>query len=236
MLSGAPKINTPALHQAYSTLPELDRSRLGVVDPAGFTLAQAQAIRGYLGGKAFGMSPMGQGVSPTARQGLWGDVTGDIERSISPVAKPLWTQANRRYAGTQALSEPLMERNAFQGLNNRMLLNRNALSDYLSMNREDLTRRLGPQGYDAVVERVLGGAQPGTRDLLAPGAGMPGDAFFQTFGRGQGGSPQLLGAPLRTALPNVGSQLTGRQPFSLPPALQEALDVVLQRQAGQMGQ
>jgi hypothetical protein len=235
MLSNAPKFNSPAIKQAYDALPDLEKQMLvGAVDPAGFTLKQAQAIRGYLGSGAFGMSPQGQGVSPVAKQMLWGDVGKEIEGGLSPVARPLWQQANRRYAGTMGATDALSDRNAFQGLNNRILLNRNQLSDYLAQNREDMVRRLGPQGYDALVERVLGGAQPGTRDILTPGAGGVTDAFMQTFGRGQGGSPQMLGAPLRTVLPNLGSQYTGRRPFSIPPQLQELLDVIFQRQAGQV--
>jgi len=202
---------------------------VGAVDPRGFTLQQAQAIRSWVSGPAFSQSPQGQGVGKVPQQKLVGDMTTEIERGLSPVALPLWQQANRRYAGTMGATDALSDRNAFQGLNNRILLNRNQLSDYLAQNREDLTSRLGPQGYDALVERVLGGAQPGTRDILTPGGGGVTDAFMQTFGRGQGGSPQLLGAPLRTALPNLGSQYTGRRPFSLPPQVQELLDVVLQK-------
>jgi hypothetical protein len=243
MLAGAPKFNTPNLQQAYESMPALEQQkrvlRLGPVDPAGFTLQQAQAIKGYIGDQAFGQSPQGQGVTPVGKQLLEGDIKSEIESVLSrgatgpnKLAPDLWNQTNRRYAGTMGLTDALSDRNAFQGLNNRILLNRNQLSDYLAQNREDLTARLGPKGYDAIVERVLGGAQPGTRDILTPGGGGVTDAFFQTFGRGQGGSPQLLGVPLRTALPNLGSQYTGRRPFSMPPQLQELFDAVLQRTMG----
>lgn len=235
MLSGAPRYNQPALQQAYDSMPPLAQQQMvGAVDPRGFTLQQAQAVRSWVSGPAFSQSPQGQGVGKVPQQKLVGDMTTEIEGGLSPVALPLWNQANRRYSGTMGATDALSDRNAFQGLNNRILLNRNQLSDYLAQNREDLTRRLGPQGYDAFVERVLGGAQPGTRDILASGGGSPTDAFMQTFGRGQGGSPQLIGAPLRAVLPNVGSQYTGRQPYSLPNVLQQALDAFMQRGTGQV--
>jgi hypothetical protein len=56
------------------------------------------------------------------------------------------------------------------------------------------------------------------------------DALMQTIGRGTNtGSINALGVPSRTLLPNLGSQYTGRAPYSLPPALQTILDVVSQR-------
>ena len=58
---------------------------------------------------------------------------------------------------------------------------RNALSDYLDVNRQDLIRRMGPEQYEQVVQSVLGGAQPGTRDILTPGAGTPLAALQQVY-------------------------------------------------------
>lgn len=70
-------------------------------------------------------------------------------------------------------------------------------------------------------------------DILASGQGRMLDALRQTYGRGQGGSPQLLGAPLRTFLPDIGSQHTGRRaPLQLSRPAQALVDVGTQR-AGQ---
>lgn len=234
-LSGSPRLRTPTLEQAYKAMPPLARQQLvGAVDPEGFSLPQAQQIRGWLGSKAFAQSPQGQGVGPVPQQKLWAQVTTDIERALSPVALPLWKQMNLRYGGTMAIAEPLGESGIVQGLPNRLLMNRNYLSQWLDQNREDITRRVGPRAYDALVEGVLGGAQPGTRDLLTPGSGMPSDAFQQTFGRRTNtGATGFLGVPLGTVAPNLGSQYTGRFPLNLPPAVQQALDLILQRQMRQ---
>lgn len=231
-MAGNPMYNSPELRQAFQMMPALARDQMvGQVGPQGFTLQQAHAIRSWLGSNAFGQSPMGQGVGPVPQQRLWGTLSQQIEGQLpsGPPALQAWRTGNREYSGLQALMEALGQPQAYQGLNNRMMLNRNAISEYLAQNRQDLTRRLGPQGYDELVNRVMRGGEPGTRDLLTPGGGGIADAAHQTFGRGQGGSPQLIGAPLRTALPNVGSQYTGRQPYRIPPILQGILDVGAQR-------
>jgi len=144
----------------------------------------------------------------------------------------VWQQANRQYGGVSVIDEFLNERAATQGLPNRMFLNRNTLSDYLDVNRQDLIRRMGREQYDQVVQDVLGGAQPGTRDILASGAGTPLTALLQTLGRGtMSGSVNALGVPIRTALPNVGSEYTGRAAFTVAPELQSLFNYLTQTNA-----
>lgn len=234
-LSGSPKLKTPNLEQAYAAMPSLAKDklvlRLGPVDPtAGFTLPQAQAIRGWVNSKAFAMSPQGQGLGPVPQQLLAGDITHEIESALSPAALPLWKQMNLRYGGTMAIAEPLGEQGIVQGLPNRLFLNRNYLSQRLDQERQDLTRRMGQPAYDALVQDVLSGAQPGTRDILVPGAGTSGEAFRQ-IGRGMTGSLGAVRAPILTLLPGAGSQKTGRSPFVPPPQLKALLDLLFQRKA-----
>jgi hypothetical protein len=234
--AGNPLIKTPALDQAYSMMPKLAQDQLiGPVSPQGMTLEQAHAVRSWIGGPAFAQSPMGQGVGHIPQQRLWGQVTSDIQGALAPggpQALADWQRANSEYGGMQALQEALS--GAFQGQPNRIMLNRSALSDYLAKNEQDITRRLGgPQAYQQLVNRVLAGGQPGTRDYLTSGAGSPSDAFMQSMGRGTNtGSLNVLGVPFRTMLPNFGSQYTGQAPQALPPYLQNLLDITAQRHAG----
>lgn len=234
--AGNPLINTPALQQGYSMMPKLAQAQLvGAVGPGGFTLQQAHAIRSWVGGPAFAMSPQGQGVGPVPKQMLWAEQTRDIEQALAPGGRALvdyWKKTNSEYGGMQALQEALG--GAFQGQPNRIMLNRSALSDYLAKNEQDITRRLGsPEAYQALVNTLLRGGQPGTRDVLTSGAGTPADAFMQSFGRGTNtGSLNALGVPFRTLLPNFGSQYTGQGPGTLPPELQKLLDIAAQQKAG----
>ena len=231
--AGNPAFATPALQEAYAMMPALEQRLLGPVGQGGFTLQQAQQIRSWVGDPAFAQSTLGQGVRRVPQQRLWGEITQEIEGGLapSPRALQLWQANNRAYAGTEALQEGLTERGAFINQPNRSFLNRSALSDYLARNEVDLRRR--GVDFDALVQRVLGGGQPGTRDVLASGAGTAADAAMQSLGRGTNtGSMQALGTPLRTVFPGVGSQYTGRAPYTLPPNLQAILDVVLQRSGG----
>jgi hypothetical protein len=97
-------------------------------------------------------------------------------------------------------------------------------------NAAALRNKLGDQGYQALLDTMTRGAGQG-QDVLPSGSGHMLDALMQAFGRGQNtGAAQYLGVPLRTLLPNIGAQYTGRQPLNLPPVLQQALDLALQRQ------
>lgn len=232
--AGNPALNTPALQEAYRMMPALEQRLLGPVGPNGFSLQQAQKIRSWVGDPAFAQSTLGQGVRKAPQQQLWGEITQEMEGALAhaPRARQLWQANNRAYGSTQAFQDSLTERNAFTNQPNRTFLNRSALSDYFARNEVDLVRRMGRDGFDFFVERVLGGAQPGTRDILASGAGTATDALAQVYGRGQGGAPQIIGSLIRTGAPSIGSQYTGRAPYTLPAPLQAILDVALQKAGG----
>lgn len=232
----------PDLQQAYAAMPDLAKQQLvGGVGPQGFTLPQAQAVRGWLGSGAFSQSPVGQGVGSVPQQKLWDSVTQEIEGALAshPLASqilPQWQKGNKEYGGLMVLQDMLSGQNAFTGGPNRIALNTPNIQQWLSTNRQDASRRMGgPQQFEAMSNAVTGGGQLGTRDVLTPGFGGMLDALRQTYGRGQGGAPQIAGSLIRTGAPNIGSQYTGnRTPLQLPPVLQQALDAVLQRQAGQV--
>lgn len=232
-LAGSPSLAGDALNRGYEMLPQIIKDELiGPLGAQGYTLEQAQAIRSYMGSKAFAQSPQGQGLTPAAQQSLWKKMTDEINSFLPPEGQALWAQANKQYGGISVIDEFLNERAATQGLPNRMFLNRNTLSDYLDVNRADLIRRMGREQYDQVVQSVLGGAQPGTRDILTPGAGTPLSALLQTLGRGTNtGSINAVGVPLRTALPGVGSEWTGRAAFGADPGVQALMNYLTQQQA-----
>lgn len=236
-MTGHPAVYTNAFVEAYSAMPQIARDRLvGPVGPQGFTLEQAHAVRSWVGSSAFSQSPLGQGVGPVPQQKLWGELSQDLDAVVAqggPRAMDLWRTMTREYGGLTAVSEGLTQGNAFQGLPNRIFLNRSALSDYLAKNQMDITARGGPQAYRDLVNQLLQGGQQGTRDLLTPGAGEPTSALMQVYGRGQGGAPAIPGSALRTLLSNVGSQYTGRAPYSLPPQLQAILDIMMQKGAAE---
>lgn len=239
--AGNPALNGPAVQRAYDMMPQLAREELvgavnvGASGIPSFTLQQAQAIRSWVGSPAFAESTLGQGVGKVPQQRLWGGVSQEMEHSIShnQRALQLWRANNRAYSSIEAIQEGLTQGNAFQGQPNRTFLNRNALSDYLAKNEKDLVPRMDREGFDYLVNRVLGGAQPGTRDVLASGSGTASDAAMQSVGRGTNtGSMNAVGVPVRTALPGVGNQYTGQAPYTLPPRLQAIVDVVLSKMGG----
>jgi hypothetical protein len=254
-LSGRPQYAlTGPVKEAWDLVPEGVKSQIikrpnpapmssSVVNPWGaesiaqptgpqtLSLEQLQMVRAYLGDKAFALSPLAQGMDETSKQLLRGQVTGDLEAKLAPEALPLWQQANKRYGGTMVGDEFLNERAARTGLPNRMALNRNTLSEFLDVNRQDLIRRMGKEQFNAIVQEVMGGAQPGTRDILTSGAGTPMSALMQTLGRGtNSGSINTLGVPLRTALPGLGSEWTGRQ-IGSDPNIEALLRLLSQRSA-----
>lgn len=227
--AGNPTFQGGVLEQVYKRMPEIERESLGAVGPNGFTLPQAQLIRGWLGDSAFSQSPIGQGVSEAAQKMQWNAVTKEIAARLGPQA-PAWQAANREYGGIATLIDALKSPNAFTGGANRIALNTPAIQQALSMNRLPNRQRMGPEAFQALADAATGGGQLGTRDILAPGFGGAMDALRQVYGRGQGGAPQILGSALRTVTPNIGSQYTGAGPLKLPPAIQQIIDLAIQRQ------
>jgi len=250
-IAGNPTFSGAPIERAFRSMPALAREDLvqqfgppmTTIGAQGqqilnWSLPQVQAIRSWVSSSAFAASPRGQGVAPGPQQRLVGRISDIIDARLGrvPKALTLWRQANREY-GVQALMEALTRGGTrdspFSGAPNRIQFTRSPLSEYMAENEEDLVRRFGREHYDQLVEGLLSGGQPGTRDFLTPGAGTMGEAARQSIGRGTNtGSVQAIGLPLRTALPNLGSQYTGRAPYTLPPALQAILDVALQRMGG----
>jgi hypothetical protein len=231
--AGNPAVNGPALQEAYAMMPQLEQRYLGAVGPGGFSLQQAQQIRAWVGDPAFARSTLGQGVRAVPQQRLWGEITQEMEGAIAhaPRALQLWQANNRAYSSTMAMQDAMTQGHAFQGQPNRTFLNRSELSEYFARNELDLVRRLGRERYDAFVNQVLGGGQPGTRDLLAPGSGAMASPILSWLRGTNTGAMQAARLPLATAAPNIGSQYTGRLPYTLPPELQAILDVAM-RQMG----
>lgn len=224
----------PALLDAYAAMPQLARDRLiGTVATGGFTPRQAQEVIAWLGSKAFNEAPLGQGVGKVPQQKLWSDALNETVTGLGPAGQK-FLEIRAPYAGGMQYLDMLRSGapdGPFRSYGNRLNVDENMVRRYVSENRMELQEKLGAQGFDALM-KALGYAQPGTRSVMAPGAGGATDAMAQVYGRGQGGAPQILGSLLRTALPNVGYEAAGRAPYTLPAPLQAILDVVLQKSGG----
>jgi hypothetical protein len=101
-----------------------------------------------------------------------------------------------------------------------------ALQKYLSENRGELLQRLGPKDFQKLVDSVQRGGELGTRDVLTPGHGGPLDAVL-AWSRGQNtGATQMFRVPVTTMLPNIGSQYTGRAPYTAPEGIKVLMDLL----------
>ena len=222
----------PALDRAYAAMPRLAQDQLvgPVAAGGGFTPRQAQEIISWLGGKSFAESPLGQGVGKVPQQKLWADALQETVSGLPPDAADVFVKIRAPYAGGMQYLDMLRSgspEGPFRSYGNRLNLDENMVRGYTSGNRMELAEKLGPEGFAALM-KVLGGAQPGTKSLMAPGGGGATDALAQVYGRGQGGAPQVAGSLLRTVAPNIGYRPAGRAPYTLPPALQAILDAAMQ--------
>jgi hypothetical protein len=214
MLPPSPTINVPTLGGPMS-------------------LRDANNKLSEIGARAFSKNPLERNILGVDQRQLYGQAANEIDAALPQDARPLWQTAQADYKKGLALLKPLQSPSAFRQYPDEVQLNTPKLQEYVAnpKNEAALRNKLGDQGYEALVNVLTRGGGAGTRDILAPGQGRVMDALLQTFGRGQGGATQFIGAPLRTALPNVGSQYAGRAPYSLPPALQSVLDIALQQKA-----
>jgi hypothetical protein len=216
------------------SVPALDANK-------NFTLREANDLLSEVGARAFSRNPLDRTFNGIDQRRLYGQIASELDAALGaahPDAPGLFRQAQADYSRGLGLLRPLQAQNAYRLSPGDVQLNTPMVQTFLQnpKNAAALRNKLGDQGYQALLDTMTRGAGQG-RDVLPAGSGGMLDAAMQSFGRGQNtGSAQFLGVPLRTLLPNVGAQYTGRQPLSLPPALQQALDVVLQRQAGQLGQ
>jgi len=233
LAAGGQGVQSRALQTAWDLLPTgnplADRLKNALApSPNGtFSPQQAERLLAELGDAAFkgeAASPIARGIGGLELRKLYGQAVNETTAGLPAPAGDILSGTRRAFAGGNALMEGLREPQAFQGLPNRIMLNTPALGQYLSTNRAELESKLGPDGYRALANAILAGGQVGTRDILAPGSGSPLAALAQVYGRGQGGAPQIIGSVLRTGLPNLGSEYTGRAPFTLNPQIQALMD------------
>lgn len=231
-----------ALGTAYGLMPQLAKDELvgrhGPISPAGFSLHQAQEILSWLGSQGFKEAPLAQGATGLPQRRLWERGIQEIEAGLGGRTSPAgqaYFPARREYAGGTGILDVVREPHAFIGEPNRVMLNERQLEIALSQRRAELVRELGEEGFQRLAASVLRGGQLGTGSRITSGAGTLLTAAMQTFGRGtNSGATGYLGVPLRTALPNVGSQYTGQKPFTIPPLLKSILDVAGQRGASRV--
>jgi hypothetical protein len=226
-------VQSPALQMAWDLLPTgnplTDRLKNSLApSPNGtFSPQQAERLLAELGEAAFkgeAASPIARGISGLELRRLYGQPVNETTSGLPAPAGDILAGTRREFAGGNAIMEGLREPQAFQGLPNRIMLNTPAVGQYLSTNRAELEAKLGVEGFRALRDAILSEGQLGTRDILAPGAGGPLSALAQVYGRGQGGAPQIIGSAVRTGLPNLGSEYTGRAPFSMSPQIQALMD------------
>jgi hypothetical protein len=176
--------------------------------PEALSLEQAQQVRTYLGSKAFSDLGKTMGLDEQAVASLRDKLTAAIEHELQPRDVEFYRRMNQSYAGGKVIQEFLQSPRALQATENRIMLNRNELSRYLDANRKEILGRLGPEGYQQLVDQVLSGAQPGQRDIVTPGPGGPFDAARRALS-GFGGTPAIATAPIRMALPGISDRYMG---------------------------
>lgn len=194
-------------------------------------LREANNRLSEIGAKAFSKNPLDRNFNGVDQRRLYGQVANEIEAGLPQQLRPLWQQAQGDYKKGLALLKPLQASSAYRQYPDEIQFNTPQIQTFLAnpKNEAALRNKLGDGGYEALVNAMTRGGGVGTRDILAPGQGRVLDALRQTLGRGTNtGSMQALGVPARTLFPNLGSQYAGRQPYTLPPALQTILDAALQ--------
>ncbi len=109
-------------------------------------------------------------------------------------------------------------------------LNTPMLQQRLSQNREVLERKLGPEKFAQLADAINRGAPVGAQDRLQSGPGGALDALKMLIS-GKGGSAAAIRAfsGAGELTPNLASHYIGRQPLSIPPELQQILNMALQQ-------
>jgi hypothetical protein len=207
--------------------------------PNNMTLREVNDILSEVGARM--KNPLERTFQGRDQTQLYGQIRSQLDAALAathPDAPGLFNTAQSDYAKGMSLLRPLQQQNAYRLSPGDTQFNTPAIQRSLQnpKNAAGMRNKLGDADYEALLNVMTRGAGQG-QDVLASGRGGMLDALQQTIGRGtNSGAMGYLGVPLRTALPNIGSQYTGRRPFSLPPQIQELLDVALQRKAGQIGQ
>lgn len=202
------------------------------------TFQEANDELSAIGARAFSKNPLDRNFNGVDQRRLYGQVYNDIKAALDksdPTGKltAMFEQAQADYAKGLALLRPLQKTGAFR-TGEDLQLNTPHLQKLLANPKAEavLRNKLGDEGFEALRNQMLRGGQPGEVDRLVSGSGRATDALMQWLRGSNTGFTQTVGVPLRTALPNVGSQYAGRAPYSLPPQLQAILDVVLQKSGG----
>lgn len=235
-------VQSQALRTAWDMLPTgnplADKLKNALApDPSGlFSPSQAERLLAEIGEAAFrgeAASPIARGIGGLELRKLYEQAVKETVGGLPKAAGEVLQGTRQAYAGGNAIMDALRQPQAFQGLPNRIMENTPAIAQYLSVNRAELESKLGVEGFRALQQAILAGGQLGTRDILAPGAGTPLSALLQVYGRGQGGAPQIVGSALRVAVPNIGSEYTGRAPLQVSNGVQALLDYLGIRAADQ---
>ena len=188
-------------------------------------------------------------MDPTAAkmlaESLKQEITAELQR-LSPQARQLFQTSQNKFAmGTEIAQD--IDR-ALRLSPNRTELAEQALQQTVFDRLGDVSAKLGRQRVteatpNDALTRYLGAVynQGGLgKTIPSTGTGSFGDSFRRAYGQGQGGTPAGVAAIPKAVLENAGAVYTGQQPyarsFTLPPMLQQALDVVLQQQAARAGQ
>ena len=211
--------------------------------PKPMTLQEANDALSEIGAKAFSQNPMDRNFNGIDQRRLYGQVRQELVAALDKAdptgyTSAAWQRMQQHYERGIAGLEPIQSAAAYRPgrTSGEAQFNTPAVMDYLRnpKNLGELRNRFGDQNVAALINVLTRGGGPLARDTLAPGTGAASEALMQTYGRGQGGAPQVIGSLLRTPFPSFGSRYAGRASYGLPPDLQKILDVALQR-AGSAG-
>jgi hypothetical protein len=204
--------------------------------PTPMTLREANDQLTAIGEGAFNQHILDRTAKKAADRKLYGQVSQEIEAALGPQAGPLFRAAQDEYKKGLAYLRPLQAQNAYRLQGSDMQFNTPAIQRMIQnpRNAAAMGNKMGSD-YDALKDAMTRGAGQG-QDMLATGRGGMGSAIMQWLRGGNTGFWGLPSAVLRSAAPNIGSQYAGNATLKIPPALQQILDMVAQRQAGQIGQ
>ena len=180
---------------------------------------------GYAGYAGTKDNPATRTIQGLSSRELWQGALDDIKRELmkfNPTGEAViaFEAARTEWALGRSFLALLRNPGTFRGVPDGVEFNMNGLREAFERSFYKFQRSLMSSDLDRFSTVLYRGAPIGSVDILPPGAGRVTDALTNVFGRGAGGSPSALSVPLRTILPNIGAQYTGRPPLSLPPGAQ----------------
>lgn len=203
--------------------------------------------RAYHGGVG-ATNPAIAALDPTAAKQaadvLKQEITAELQR-LSPEARNLFQTSQNKYAMGTEIAADIDQ--ALRLSPNRTELTEPALQQTVFNRLGDVSAKLGRQRVaedtpgDALTKYLAAVYNRGGlgKTIPATGTGNIGDSFRRAFLQGQGGTPSAIAAVPKAVAENAGAVYTGQKPYSgftLPPVLQQALDVVLQRTGSGLAQ